>query len=221
MCRSFQDILRDEMVCDRPAEEEAQGFRVDEEFKTLLLDLRRLCRLLEAYCRATAAAAVVNGKRPDPGDVVNRRDIIQHRVLALPRNDGAEICRLATLAFTLGVTYPLPRRRPLRLAATLLAQALQDPLQTKDQMPSLIFWAIMLGGLAAGSGDDTLAIFYRCRLKEAIDELGLRTWPAAKLVLQRFIWLGRACDEGGHALWAKSRCLAGDALAHDGLCTNS
>ena len=127
---------------------------------------------------------------------------------------GAEdICRAATLVFTLGVTFPLPRAEPLANAAAGLGHAMRN----SNNIPNrrFLFWAAMLGAIATGAADTSSAsegnenakqsyMFFLEQTRRLRGELGLTTWDAAKALLKTFVWLDGACDEGAWKVWTQS-----------------
>ncbi|KAH9903783.1 hypothetical protein F4778DRAFT_781165 [Xylariomycetidae sp. FL2044] len=137
--------------------------------------------------------------------LVQHREIVQHRVLSLPHGDPAtEIGRLGLLVFAFGVTYPLPRSRPLRLAAEKLGAALRTPLYARHQDPALLLWANVLGAMATGGSPESSSRFSGFLGEVAVlsSKLGLlHGWDEAKAVLGQFVWLDRACDDAGRAVW--------------------
>jgi hypothetical protein len=210
LCHRDRDILQEDMPLVRPPAYEAQAFRVNDDFRDVLLDLRVVCRMINKFCEDS------KDKFPEYGKLVQYRDIVQHRILSLPRGDAdTEICRLAVLVFAYGVIYPLPRRTILDRATAMLTEVLGNERCREKQDKALLFWATMLGAIASSSdkGDTKLARFYRGHLRALIQSLRLRNWEAAKMMLQQFIWLDIACDVGARAVWLRCQ-YEEDELGH-------
>ncbi|KAH8658427.1 hypothetical protein BX600DRAFT_514922 [Xylariales sp. PMI_506] len=202
LCRSYREIYESEIVPKRPPASAVQAFKADERYKDVLRDLLFVLQALEKF-----SAALRRKENPDPGHLAIYREILQHRVLDLPRdNPTTEICRRTIVLFTVCTTFPHPSRPVQRTAARVLSEALRNPEHTKNQASSFLFWATMIGALGAEAGneeDAPLTVFFRGELSARIQELGLESWSQAKAHLQRYVWYDRACDEGGRKLWAE------------------
>ncbi|ORY61792.1 uncharacterized protein BCR38DRAFT_441142 [Pseudomassariella vexata] len=194
LCNSYQYVLNQELPALRPDSNEVAAFNVDDDFKEILLDLRLCCRLIEQRLHHPEST----------GLLLYSRDIVQHRLLSLPHErDAVEICRLAALVFTYGVTYPLPQPRPLRKATEMLSYALKRVRYTRVHATEFLLWAAVIGGIGADSWDHSgsMVANFTDKIREFRDALNVESWEDAKLVLDKFIWLDAACDEDGRLLW--------------------
>ncbi|KAK8059832.1 hypothetical protein PG996_009762 [Apiospora saccharicola] len=219
LCKPFQHVFKTWLPQMRPPLTEAATFPVDDDFKELLLDLRICCQEIEEYTIRVKKL----GSTGSTSMVVPYQNIVQHRLMSLRQKDNgigsdtagsAEgICRAATLVFTLGVTFPLPRAEPLANAAAGLGQAMRNSSSIPNRR--FLFWAAMLGAIATGAAEVSAAsegnesakhsyLFFLDQTRRLRGELGLTTWDAAKALLESFVWLDAACDEGAWKVWTQS-----------------
>ncbi|KAK8028616.1 hypothetical protein PG991_005672 [Apiospora marii] len=221
LCKPFQHIVQTWLPQIRPPLAEVAAFPVDNDFKKLLLDLRICCQEIEEYTVRVKKL----GDTGSTGMVVPYQNIVQHRLMSLPRDDSDsdsgsgsrgsanDICQAAILVFTLGVTFPLPRAEPLANAAAGLGHAMRN----SNNIPNrrFLFWAAMLGAIATGLAEASAAsegnenakqsyMFFLDQTRRLRGELGLTTWDAAKALLKGFVWLDGACDEGAWKVWTQS-----------------
>ena len=192
--------MEEDLAVRRPPLSQVDIFRVDDHFKSIILDLRFCCRLMDNVYDGVETGATDH----HDGLLAYYRDVIQHRLLSLPpgRHD-MEIARLATLAFTYGVTHPMPRPEPLLRAIKRLACALQTTRYTAGQSAEFLFWAAMVGAVALDPRPDqeSMARIFSGYICTFANELNLSSWESAILLLKKFVWLGRACDEGARSVW--------------------
>lgn len=201
LCFSYNHVLETDMTQCRFPLNHADSFPIDDNFKEIILDLRRCCQILDDTC--------IESQGADQGSLSYRmlptyREIVHHRLLSLPRGyPDTEICRLATLIFSYGVTLPLPNPRPIRSLVQQLREALTTPLYAANQNDGLLFWATMLGAMASfnDTTEDDLHIFFLVRLRILATELAVCSWEAARALLEKFVWLSRACDDGARYVW--------------------
>lgn len=219
LCKPFQHVLQTWLSQLRPPLTEVAAFPVDGDFKELLLDLRICCQEIEEY----AIRVKKLGDAGSTGMVVPYQNIVQHRLMSLRREGSGSgsfsagsaenICRAATLVFTLGVTFPLPRAEPLANAAADLGHAMRSSCNIPNRR--FLFWAAMLGAIATGATEVSAAsegnedvkqsyLFFLDQTRRLRGELGLTTWDAAKALLKSFVWLDEACDEGAWKVWTQS-----------------
>lgn len=179
----------------------AEHFHVDSGLKELLADLQRCCWLAREF---QGQSAKDNGL--SEGFMAACVHNIQWRILNFPRGDPQSgVCRLATLVFCLGVLFPLSLRRPIQQATEMLDQALQTTEFVHNQDGAFLFWAAMIGGMAAytPTHDDPLDGAFVARLRRLRADLGLRSWNDAKSVLQLFVWQDLFCENGGYVMWQR------------------
>lgn len=168
----------------------------------------------------------IRGKqvKPDLSLITDQRNLIQHTLLSLPpvsqlpydvfvashlphhrQQVVYEACRLAALIFGVGVTFPLPAQTsPLGSLARFLHALLRDvPISelcaTSLDASVALLWVLTLGGIAASGQPDRA--WFVCALAPVAQQLGCRSWPGLKPVLEMMLWYDTACDEPGQELW--------------------
>ncbi|KAI1491711.1 hypothetical protein F5X96DRAFT_451681 [Biscogniauxia mediterranea] len=201
---SYQFILDEELPVIRGPLEDVSDFAVDDNFKIILLDLQLCCRLMNQYAQRLDAGE----KSPSVEMIASYRDIFQYRFLSLPRDTpGTRVCQSAVMVFILGVTFPFPVHQPIAAAVQALQSALENPLFTSNQTSEFLFWATMVGAIAAVTDqpDDPTANWYLSEVGRLSKELRLESWDAAKDILHHYVWLDRACDPGAIMIWNTSR----------------
>lgn len=151
---------------------------------------------------------------PRLSDIVSVRTATQHRLLSLtppsselPSSDECiyNVTRLATLIYSDMVLFPLPPASTIKpRLAEILRRALDCcTLQSCWGLhPSLMLWAVVLGGIAASS--IPYRYWYTRRLYSLSTELGLHCWEAAKQTLSSFLWWDYVCDPPAKKLWYES-----------------
>ncbi|KAK7756541.1 hypothetical protein SLS62_001377 [Diatrype stigma] len=201
LCFSYNHVLETDMARCRLLLKQADTFPVDEHFKEIILGLRYCCQILDDLCNEPQGA---DQKTLPYRMLPTYREIVHHRLLSLPRGQpNTEICRLATLIFSYGVTLPLPNPRPIRSLVQQLKEALTTPSYAANQNSELMFWATMLGAMASfnHTTEDDLHIFFLDRLRILATELAIFSWEEARALLDKFVWLSRACDDGARYVW--------------------
>lgn len=202
-CFSYRYVLDNELAACRLPLSLADAFPVDKSFKEIILDLRHCCQILEELCNDPLGP---NYMALPYRMLPTYREIVHHRLLNLPiGHPESEICRLAVLIFSYGVTLPLPNPRPINSVTQQLRETLATPYYTETQDRGLLFWAAMLGAMASFNynytAEEDLHVFFLDRLRVLATELGLGSWDAARALLGKFVWLSRACDDGGRYVW--------------------
>jgi hypothetical protein len=181
-------------------------------------DLQKdLVKILESMTEITVALDHnQRGGRyaPSLSDVVAARTATQHRLLSLaPPSSGipeSDECiynatRVAALIYSDMVLFPLPPASAIKpKLADMLRRALDCcTLQSCwGWHPSLMLWAIVLGGIAASSTSHRH--WYASRLYTLSTELGLYSWELTKEILSSFLWWDYVCDQPAKKLWHES-----------------
>ncbi|KAK1566333.1 uncharacterized protein LY79DRAFT_572213 [Colletotrichum navitas] len=192
-------LQEEKAAAARPDASEADAFHVDAHFKSILLDIKACCRLIDAFF------GHVHPLSPEASEFVQFRNLILYRLLSLPPG-VSEICRLTALVFNYAVLYPYPDPRILWKLCRQLGAILSDPQQTTNEDAGLLLWAAMIGGIAAAR---TVAYdSFVNSVNKFADLLGLEDWPQTVAHLESFIWHERVCGAGGRTLWARARALA-------------
>ncbi|EXJ58220.1 hypothetical protein A1O7_05645 [Cladophialophora yegresii CBS 114405] len=141
-------------------------------------------------------------------DLSALRDRIEHRLLAytfVGHSLGEQLCWTTALIFTHCVIYPLPNREPVeillgRLMASLHILDVDHP----DVGRPFLIWVCMIGAMACpAAADRTRTRFFSERLNAyAAAEGGISSWSQLRRLLKGFLWLDRACEDGGLAVWS-------------------
>ncbi|KAK8101832.1 hypothetical protein PG999_012206 [Apiospora kogelbergensis] len=192
-----------------PDDEDVQGPR-----------LRHLYRCMRIVCHIVPQVTHVDEGATEGAatfvSVACYLEVIQHRLLALPRADPAiEIYRLGALVYAFGVIAFVKADDTLLLLVENLTVALQASRYTEGQPPELLFWAAMLGAMATAphpgsvvDGSDQVVVDCWRRMRYLVRELkrlarvlGLGSWEKAEAVLQCFIWTNSSCDAGAKCIW--------------------
>jgi hypothetical protein len=188
--------LKQELDPRRIILDTADVLNTDDDFKNIWLDLRVCCSLIEDSLEQRRSGLPLSLEL-----LGHCRDIVQHRLLSLPDGrDDIEVVRLATLVFTYGVTYPLPRPEILHNICALLLEALHKPHCVAAHSDELLFWAAMMGALGVGEAKDNGQDFI-IYLRRVTTRLGLTRWEDAQPLLKKFVWLSAACDRGARLIW--------------------
>jgi len=103
-----------------------------------------------------------------------------------------EMCRIAAIIFSLGVTFPLPpENAPLSILAKLLWIELRrfddDMIWSCSVAIRILCWALTLGGVATEGTRDRQ--WFVSKIKAISSRHALFTWDAVKCVLGSIVWL--------------------------------
>ncbi|KAK4945454.1 hypothetical protein LTR10_015349 [Elasticomyces elasticus] len=193
LCSSYRHVLEHQVKWVRPPRERAAHFDiVDDDFKNLLLDMRMYCRHFERSDRS-------NYENLASWETNVYRNLIQFRLLLLPKTDGnTELCRLTALIFSYGVIYPLACPDPLKLLVRQLKDAVSEAVTVMHEAAEFLLWVCVIGGMATSNSEN--GSYFVAKLKLLFSRLGVPNFAQLKEVLQRYIWLSSACDSGALAL---------------------
>ena len=148
--------------------------------------------------------------------IADQRNIIQHHVLSLPRASEIkvvftvkvkgvyEVCRIATLIFSMGVMFPLqklstaynPLVKQLKLELLEL-KAMMDIYQ--PEVLDLVIWVATLGAIAAEKTIERSWFVHV--LKHLTEHARISRWNDLEERLERILWLRNACNDAGYRLW--------------------
>jgi hypothetical protein len=148
--------------------------------------------------------------------IIDQRNFVQHSLMSLKSkrevlDDGATIgeslyepCRLAVIAFSFLVVFPLP---PVvgpfeSLSDQLLAELTTINMDDESvSQPRLLLWILVMGAIAA-IGLPEREWFIR-RIHDLSVKMGIVNFEEMKGVLQTFLWLPSANDPDGQDLWTE------------------
>lgn len=189
----YRHVLEHQVKVIRPPRSRANQFKVSDDFKDLLLDMRAYCRLLsQSYNDVQSALA--------SWEMNVQRNLIQHRLLSLPRGHD-EICRLTALIFSCGVIFPIARKRPLQILVKQLLAELELQIDLEDQPTEFLLWVTVVGGIAAaGSAREG---FYAQRLTRLATDLCVFEYKHLRDIMHEYLWLDQACDKAASSLWVR------------------
>ncbi|KAI5460984.1 hypothetical protein BGZ63DRAFT_357708 [Mariannaea sp. PMI_226] len=162
------------------------------------------------------------------------RNLIQHRLLSLPDSSDPsssdllfvapsadnpqmrmiyESCLSTALLFSIHVIFPLPAPS---IPRTILLDRLLVALSSVDIIAEILLpgwsemslWCAFIGGIAALNSENRG--FFVAKIKDAALACGLESWEQTRAQLERFIWLGLACDARAIELWREACKLMQD-----------
>ncbi|KAJ8103419.1 hypothetical protein POJ06DRAFT_279217 [Lipomyces tetrasporus] len=108
--------------------------------------------------------------------------------------------RLATLIYSLLVTFPLPYSvAPFKYLVTQLRIALTE----WDGDDHMLVWVLTMGGIGAtGLGK---RVWFMKKLQDAAMRIGVRSWIELRDIIKRGLWHEATNDRDGQDLWLESR----------------
>lgn len=198
----------------------------------VVYDIRIFCAWVEAVqIQAVASPTSVSAKgensyTPTIQDMSMLRDLIEHSLLSyefIENSLDEQLCWTVCLIFVHCVVYPLPNRAPLEILLDRLiglsSQSIKlrreerrgtnlDPtLSTSACTISFHAWAAMIGAMACHPTDSSRRNVFFAQFRAALAALDAlsSSWKPVKSLVQQFIWLDRACDKGGLAIFEACR----------------
>ena len=173
-----------------------------DELSEIFCQIRLFCTWIQTAHDLMLAESMVKDPCPQlMSDLAMLRDVIEHRLLAYKSVDSSaeeQLCWTAGLIFTHCVIYPLPNRKPLEI----LLDRLVDLLREDDGADrELMVWAAMIGAMACHTANGRRRQFFLGRLVKHLGLMEITSWSRLRNLLRGFLWLDRACDAGGMAIW--------------------
>ncbi|KIW49496.1 hypothetical protein PV05_11169 [Exophiala xenobiotica] len=207
----YRHVLEHQVKMVRPPRERAAVFGgVDDDLKDLLLDMRMYCCLIQS---SSDERHVQNLATSWETNVY--RNLIQFQLLSLPTMQGeAELCRLAALAFSYGVIYPLACHGPLESLVKQLKGVFEDDTTSISKPSEFLLWVAVMGAMAASHTRDD--VFFIDMLKMQLKRREVASFDQLKKVMSKFLWLGAACDRGARRPW-KQVCNVNESSFETGL----
>lgn len=155
-----------------------------------------------------------------PAELTDQRNYVQHCLMSLPSaaeirahdlghtDTQYECCRLACIAYSFLVVFPLPpvvglfERVALRLRRELMN--LDDALEGFDtERLKLQLWVVMLGTtISIGLPQHS---WYQRNLSLLAARLSLKNWQQVFPLLQTFLWHPATNDRDGMEIWREFR----------------
>ena len=181
-------------------------FGLTQDALAVMREMLNLTVLVENYLQGSLA-------NPDILALSCMRDQARHKLWSLPTgavllgplgdNGFYECCRLSALMFASSVLFPMPR-------STGVPQKIIKGIKQCIDQASLVFltsvgvrrffiWVLMLTGIAADGLSE------RQWVEETLTGLltveGAFRWSEVKKIVESFLWMGFACDDGAMGLW--------------------
>ncbi len=186
--------------------EDLEGFGVSEMASIVLQKMVDHTIVIDSHCRGATSI-------PDTGTFMYRRNALQHSLMSLPPGDDLDVgeassaclyesIRLATIIYSVAVTFPLPiltgifRRLTIALRETVDNSRLDPCWQL---YPKVQLWVLILGGVAASRTDERT--WYVQRIAAVTRALNLLEWDDVVEEIEKYLWLDSVCDPGGRNLW--------------------
>ena len=145
----------------------------------------------------------------------DRRNLAQYNLMSIPSTSGqyhesalSEICRIAAIIYSIGVTFPLagvgaPFPKLVRLLQSELGNSeileLEPHVSTTNQ---LLLWVLTIGGIASIEKPERK--WYVSALAEVMTKCQLSEWIDVKNSLKEILWLDSACNMAGKELWKET-----------------
>ncbi|CAM1507994.1 Fc.00g048420.m01.CDS01 [Cosmosporella sp. VM-42] len=170
---------------------ELEGFEAHSELKDIVLDMRHCCQLIKNITEAG----------DDPEYFIRHRNSVQHRLLCLPQ-DRDKLALHATMIFSYGAIFPISDPQPMGKLTKKLSFGILDPKLVASHSEEFLLWASMIGGISAWGGEFQ-AVFTLIVAQQA-ELLGVSDWNEAVPILEKFLWLDQACDNGGRLIWEQA-----------------
>ena len=184
-------------------------------------NMEELCSVIFSLCDYTASIAdYCNGRLPSQVMLLlaDERNRVQHRLMSLPtlaaiRTAGGreasiyEAIRLATIVYSLLVTFPIPAiSSPFaELSRRVKAQIPSLDFQYLQDEPGILLWILVMAAIASINFDERR--WYLKYLKQVSDRLGFSTWNELREQLRKFLWYGTTNDSDGELLWKESHAV--------------
>lgn len=170
------------------------GISTEEDLYIAMSMLKSYTIMIDDHCthQRTVLASVL----------IDHRNTTQHTLLALPPRTGAPEClRLASLIYSLLVTFPLPY---IMGTFQRLVTGLRLALGQWDGDDNALIWALMMGGIGAIGIDEERQWFVE-RLQELISKAQLRSWDELRTILKNVLWYEDTNGKDGLELWLQSQ----------------
>lgn len=178
--------------------------------------LRRVIRELKAFTVTIENFVGGHGPFHRAEVLCDRRNLAHYKLMCIPssRDSGSpaesEVCRLATIIFSIGVTFPMANEVPFSVLVDLLQHELQKnellgPLSIRENGDALYLWVLVMGGIAA-SGRPERSWFAK-ELAKTMQHLQSVSWTCLKDKISSVLWLDCACDVPGADLWHEAYSL--------------
>lgn len=173
------------------------------------------CSLYELAAYTASIESYVRGDtlRLDAQVMCDRRNLAQYNLMCIVPQTGmqqesalSEITRIATVIYSVGVTFPLAGvGAPFSKLVKLLRLEITDSrilemASFRESTRCFLLWALVMGGITAEESDKA---WYITVLANLISQYQFTDWKKLKGSLKMILWLDSACDMAGKELYAQ------------------
>jgi len=166
------------------------------------------------FSRLVDLSSRLEANDPNCGQFLNSSELFDHRASVnynllesrcLCGHDTSHICvcEVCRLAIQVYLHLPLPKvhngKHPISKLVVRLRTALGRANDLLIKYPTLLFWALFVGGIAAGS---TLRLWFVASLARVVVSLEVNLKADARNSLLTICWTNRVCKVSALILWA-------------------
>ncbi|KAJ5735849.1 uncharacterized protein N7483_000974 [Penicillium malachiteum] len=190
------------------------------------LDMKCTFFELAAYTRSIESYVRGDTLRLDAQMMCDRRNLAQYNLMSIPSTSGrhhenalSEICRIAAIIYSIGVTFPLAG---VGAPFPKLVQLLQSELKNSEILESdpqvsttnqVLLWVLTMGGIA--SIEKSERKWYATALVEVMTRCQLSEWTDMRNSLKEILWLDSACNMAGKELWKETHSIMQQQLEQE------
>jgi hypothetical protein len=178
-----------------------------------------LCKTLQHICDFTIVVENHAQGRWMPRTftaIIDQRNFVQHCLMSLKTKQELldsntivdeplyECCRLATIAYSFLVVFPLPavvgpfEALVAQMRGELMAIGIEAPTISRCR---LLLWVLVMGATAAIGLPERP--WFLSQLKILSSQSGIERWEELRDILQSFLWLSSTSDPDGRDAWIK------------------
>lgn len=173
------------------------------------------CSLYELATYTASIESYIRGDtlRLNAQVMCDRRNLAQYNLMCIApqigmQREGAlsEITRIATIIYSVGVTFPLagvgaPFSKLLKLLKREIADSkVLEMASFRESTRCLLLWALVMGGILSEQPDKA---WYITVLADLISQCQLTDWKQFQGSLKMILWLDSACDMAGKELYSQ------------------
>ncbi|CAI7643671.1 unnamed protein product [Penicillium bialowiezense] len=174
------------------------------------------CSLYELATYTASIESYIRGDtlRLNAQVMCDRRNLAQYNLMCIApqigmQREGAlsEITRIATIIYSVGVTFPLagvgaPFSKLLKLLKREIADSkVLEMASFRESTRCLLLWALVMGGIISEQPDKA---WYITVLADLISQCQLTDWKQFQGSLKMILWLDSACDMAGKELYSQT-----------------
>ena len=192
--------------CDRTTRTLAPGFQAVHD------DYGFDSEFFDVLYKVHAVAQSMNTVKPPKSDVIplilrERIRSVQYYILSRENHDDVsgsgdqllKACRLGILLYVGIIQNEFWVSSISKQLIWQLKSCLQGTIFATDSMRTMRLWLIFTAGSLVP--DPTEKLWFVSSIVQAVPQLSLSTWCAAKSLLETFAWTGKIQDKSGRDLW--------------------